>query len=160
MYNIPSFDDWFAAVGRLRDEAQGLILVHAGWSRQDDLGGGHVDLINRKRQANIITLEDPIEYLYKPLKCNVNQREIGTATDSFSEGLRRIFRRPRMSSLWVKCAITRPLKAPCEPPPPVIWCSAPCMALTSAIDGMVNGFQPFADAVDISRRAADPSVSA
>lgn len=51
-----------------------------------------VDMINRSRACNIITLEDPTEYIHKPRKANINQREVGTDTDSFSEGLRRIFR--------------------------------------------------------------------
>ena len=37
-----------------------------------------VDVINSNRKCNIITLEDPIEYLHKHNKSNVNQREIGT----------------------------------------------------------------------------------
>ena len=72
---------------------QGLILVAAS--------GGHgkttsvaamVDLINRRRRCNIITLEDPIEYLHKSLESNINQREIGTDTDSWAEGMRRILK--------------------------------------------------------------------
>jgi twitching motility protein PilT len=51
-----------------------------------------IDFINRNRQCNIITLEDPIEYVHKPVKGIINQREIGTDTSSFSEGLKRIFR--------------------------------------------------------------------
>ena len=51
-----------------------------------------IDYINRRRQCNIITLEDPIEYVHKPIKSMINQREIGSDTASFSEGLKRIFR--------------------------------------------------------------------
>ena len=85
--NLP---DW------LRDYAlkpQGLILVSgpAGHGKTTTLAA-MVDIINSNRGCNIITLEDPIEYLHKHKKSNVNQREIGLDTESFSEGLRHIFR--------------------------------------------------------------------
>ncbi len=51
-----------------------------------------VDIINRERKANIITIEDPIEYTHKHKSSNVNQREVGTDTRSFAEGLKHIFR--------------------------------------------------------------------
>ncbi len=51
-----------------------------------------VDTINRERKANIITIEDPIEYTHRHKNSNVNQREVGTDTNSFGEGLRHIFR--------------------------------------------------------------------
>jgi twitching motility protein PilT len=51
-----------------------------------------VDVINRKRRCNIISLEDPIEFLHKHKNCNVNQREIGIDTVSFQAGLKQIFR--------------------------------------------------------------------
>ncbi|HDH00370.1 MAG TPA: PilT/PilU family type 4a pilus ATPase, partial [Nitrospirae bacterium] len=51
-----------------------------------------IDIINSRRRANIITIEDPIEYLHKHKKSNVNQREIGPDTTSFAVGLKHIFR--------------------------------------------------------------------
>ncbi len=48
--------------------------------------------INRTRPDHIITLEDPIEYVYTPDKCIINQREIGTDTRSYADGLRSILR--------------------------------------------------------------------
>ena len=51
-----------------------------------------IDIINSKRRANIVTIEDPIEYLHKHKKSNVNQREIGPDTASFAVGLKHIFR--------------------------------------------------------------------
>ncbi|MDR1731957.1 MAG: type IV pilus twitching motility protein PilT [Synergistaceae bacterium] len=48
--------------------------------------------INKTRYDHIITIEDPIEYVYRSDKCLVHQREIGTDTESFSEGLRRALR--------------------------------------------------------------------
>ena len=51
-----------------------------------------LDKINHSRREHIITLEDPIEYIYKPDMCLINQREIGKDTASYAEGLRAILR--------------------------------------------------------------------
>ena len=48
--------------------------------------------INKNNKAHIITLEDPIEYIYKPIECIVNQREIGSDTKSYAAGLRAALR--------------------------------------------------------------------
>ena len=48
--------------------------------------------INHTRREHIITLEDPIEYLYTDDKCLISQREIGKDTESYAEGLRAILR--------------------------------------------------------------------
>jgi twitching motility protein PilT len=72
---------------------QGLILVSgpAGHGKTTTLAA-MVDIINSNRRCNIVTLEDPIEYLHKHKKSNVNQREIGLDTKSFYEGLKHVFR--------------------------------------------------------------------
>lgn len=51
-----------------------------------------IDEINRTRNAHVITLEDPIEYLHRHNKSVVTQREIGTDTDSYVTGLRAALR--------------------------------------------------------------------
>ena len=48
--------------------------------------------LNENRRANIITIEDPIEFLHRDINCNINQREIGTDTSSFGSALRRVLR--------------------------------------------------------------------
>jgi len=48
--------------------------------------------INHTRKGHIITLEDPIEYVYTSDKCVINQREVGKDTDSYASGLRAILR--------------------------------------------------------------------
>lgn len=48
--------------------------------------------INRTREAHIVTLEDPVEYIYQPDKCIINQREIGRDTESYGQGLRAVLR--------------------------------------------------------------------
>ncbi len=74
-------------------KTQGLILITgpAGHGKSTTLAA-LVDIINTKRRCNIITLEDPIEYLHKHKNSNVNQREIGNDTASFQDGLKHIFR--------------------------------------------------------------------
>ncbi|MBI5483960.1 MAG: PilT/PilU family type 4a pilus ATPase [Deltaproteobacteria bacterium] len=72
---------------------QGLILVTGptGHGKSTTLAA-LVNLINSKRKCNIITIEDPIEFLHKHKMCNINQREVGKDTPSFREGLNHIFR--------------------------------------------------------------------
>lgn len=74
-------------------KTQGLILVTGptGHGKTTTLAA-MVDVINSRRKCNIITIEDPVEYLHKHKSSNVNQREVGTDTGSFHEGLRHIFR--------------------------------------------------------------------
>ena len=72
---------------------QGLILVTgpSGHGKSTTLAW-MVETINRERKANIITIEDPVEFTFKHKNSNVNQREVGTDTLSFADGLRHIFR--------------------------------------------------------------------
>jgi len=92
---IPTFEelnlpDWIKDYLLL---PQGLILVAGptGHGKTTTIAA-MVDYINNNKRCNIVTLEDPIEYLHKHKKSNVNQREIGFDTKSFHEGLKYIFR--------------------------------------------------------------------
>jgi twitching motility protein PilT len=51
-----------------------------------------VDIVNRERQAHIMTVEDPIEFLHKHNRCVVNQREVGADTQSFAQALKHVLR--------------------------------------------------------------------
>lgn len=51
-----------------------------------------IDHINTNRAENIITIEDPIEYLHRDKKCTISQREVGVDVTSFSRGLRAALR--------------------------------------------------------------------
>ena len=84
---LPDFLEEFAL------RPQGLILISgpAGSGKTTTLSV-LLDIINTNRRCNIITLEEPIEFLHKHKKSNVNQREVGVDTTSFEEGLRSIFR--------------------------------------------------------------------
>jgi twitching motility protein PilT len=72
---------------------QGLILVSgpAGHGKSTSVAG-MIDFINSNKKCNIVTFEDPIEYLHKHKKSNVNQRDVGDDTKSFYEGLKHVFR--------------------------------------------------------------------
>ncbi len=51
-----------------------------------------VDLINTERAEHIVTIEDPIEYLFEPKRSMIDQREVGIDTKEFSSGLKSVFR--------------------------------------------------------------------
>ncbi|MGD8399753.1 MAG: type IV pilus twitching motility protein PilT [Bacillota bacterium] len=77
----------------LTEKSRGLVLVTGptGSGKTTTLAA-LVDLINERRNCHILTLEDPIEYLHRHKQSIVNQREVGTDTDSFSDGLRAALR--------------------------------------------------------------------
>ncbi len=51
-----------------------------------------VELINSTRAEHIVTIEDPIEYIFQPKKCLIEQREVGIDTEDFHTGLHSAFR--------------------------------------------------------------------
>ena len=72
---------------------RGIILVtgETGSGKSTTLAA-ILNEINHTRREHIITLEDPVEYIYHPDKCIINPREIGTDTESYASGLRAILR--------------------------------------------------------------------
>ncbi len=72
---------------------KGLVLVTgpAGSGKSTTLAC-IIDEINRNRNAHVITLEDPIEYLHRHNRSVVTQREVGTDTDNYVTGLRASLR--------------------------------------------------------------------
>ncbi|MBQ7143583.1 MAG: PilT/PilU family type 4a pilus ATPase [Oscillospiraceae bacterium] len=81
------------AVMDLTDLHKGIVLVtgETGSGKSTTLAA-LIDKINHTQYAHIVTLEDPVEYVYKPDKCAINQREVGKDTASFAEGLRASLR--------------------------------------------------------------------
>lgn len=81
------------AVSLFPSMKRGLVLVtgETGSGKSTTLAA-ILNQINRTRNGHIITLEDPVEYIYKPDRCVVNQREIGTDTRSYGDGLRAALR--------------------------------------------------------------------
>ncbi|MBB5351150.1 twitching motility protein PilT [Haloferula luteola] len=71
----------------------GLILVTgAVGSGKSTTLAALVDFINRDREDHILTLEDPIEYVFESKGCHVNQREVHLHTESFAKALRGALR--------------------------------------------------------------------
>lgn len=71
----------------------GLILItgSVGSGKSTSLAS-IVDFINQDREDHILTLEDPIEYVFESKGCHVNQREVHTHTESFAKALRGALR--------------------------------------------------------------------
>jgi len=74
-------------------EQRGLVLATGttGSGKTTTLAA-MVDHINTHRNENIITIEDPIEYLHRDKKCTINQREMGEDVKSFARGIRSALR--------------------------------------------------------------------
>jgi Tfp pilus assembly pilus retraction ATPase PilT len=51
-----------------------------------------LEWLNQTHNRHVVTIEDPIEYLFQPVRCLFTQREVGSDTGSFAEGLRRSLR--------------------------------------------------------------------
>ena len=72
---------------------QGMVIVtgRAGSGKTTTMAA-ITDMINRIRPCHIITLEDPVEYVFERNKALINQREVGRDTDSFAQALRAALR--------------------------------------------------------------------
>jgi twitching motility protein PilT len=72
---------------------RGLVLVTGvtGSGKSTALAA-MIQYINQNKSSNIITIEDPIEFLHRDNKSHINQREVGTDTASFAQALRRVLR--------------------------------------------------------------------
>lgn len=93
--HIPSFSELGlpGQVQQFTEFKQGIVLVtgETGSGKSTTLAC-LLDKINHTQSKHIITLEDPIEYVYKPDLCIINQREIGADTYSFQNGLNSLLR--------------------------------------------------------------------
>jgi twitching motility protein PilT len=80
-------------VTKLAEEQRGIILVTGttGSGKSTTLAA-MIDHINRTRPHHIITLEDPIEYLHEDKHSIINQREVGSDTESFARAMKRVLR--------------------------------------------------------------------
>ena len=77
----------------IAEETRGLVLVTGttGSGKTTTLAS-MINHINERRKENIITIEDPIEYLHRDKKCMISQREVGVDVSSFARGLRASLR--------------------------------------------------------------------
>jgi len=92
---IPSLDQLGLPpiVKKLCDHHQGMILVtgSTGTGKSTTLAA-MIDYLNSTRRLNIISLEDPIEFVHKSKQSQIIQRELGTHLPSFAEGVRAAMR--------------------------------------------------------------------
>lgn len=81
------------ALEKLSMEQRGLIIVTGttGSGKTTTLAS-MIDFMNRNRSDNIITIEDPIEYLHRDRRSIISQREVSNDTESFSVALRSALR--------------------------------------------------------------------
>jgi twitching motility protein PilT len=82
-----------STLARLTNFHQGLVLLTgpAGCGKSSTLAA-LLRLVNEERRDHIVTVEDPIEYLHRPLRCVVNQRQVGRDTESFARALKAALR--------------------------------------------------------------------
>ncbi len=80
-------------VRKLCDHHQGMLLVtgSTGTGKSTTLAA-MIDLLNSTRKLNIVSLEDPIEFVHQSKQSQVIQRELGTHIPSFAEGVRAAMR--------------------------------------------------------------------
>jgi twitching motility protein PilT len=80
-------------VARMAEEQRGIILVTGttGSGKSTTLAA-MIHHINLHRAANILTIEDPIEFVHEDLRSIIGQREVGVDTVSFKDALRRVLR--------------------------------------------------------------------
>ena len=115
--NIPSIDDlglgeW---VKRMCEKSKGFILMTGPtWSGKSTNLAAMIEYINTNLKKHIITIEDPIEFIYKKKQSLINQREIGIHTKSFPNAIKSALREdPDVIMIWemrdpetIKAAIT------------------------------------------------------
>ena len=82
-----------AVLATLADRPRGLVLITGptGSGKSTTLAA-LLDKINSERHGHILTIEDPIEYIHQHKNCLVNQREVHSDTNSFSNALRAALR--------------------------------------------------------------------
>jgi len=94
--DAPSLDDLHLPADSLKDLAlrkRGLVLVTgvAGSGKSTTLSA-MIEFMNRNVERHVVTLEDPVELIFKERYCVISQREIGTDTPTFKQGLKHALR--------------------------------------------------------------------
>ena len=94
-FSVKTFDELglAPALAELAERPRGLVLVTGptGSGKSTTLAA-MIDKVNKERRAHIITVEDPIEFIHKHQQCIINQREVGTDTQSFANALKYALR--------------------------------------------------------------------
>lgn len=80
-------------LNKIASAGQGLVLVTgATGSGKSSTLAAMINYVNRSQPVHILTLEDPVEYVHKPAKARITQREIGHDTEDFNSALRAALR--------------------------------------------------------------------
>lgn len=81
------------AINRVFELQDGLVLVTGptGSGKSTTLAA-IIHQLNQTRSSHIITIEDPIEYMHRPIRCIVNQREVGADSTSYARALKAALR--------------------------------------------------------------------
>ena len=80
-------------LGRIAESERGLVLVTGvSGSGKTSTVAAMVNHINQHQHRHIVTLENPIEFLHRDVKCSVTQREVGVDTETFAVGLQAALR--------------------------------------------------------------------
>ena len=94
--HIPGFEELHlpaSVLKRLAEEHQGLVLISGPTgSGKSTTAAAILEYINQTTACHIVTLEDPIEFMFEEKRSVINQREVGVDTRSFSEGLKNVLR--------------------------------------------------------------------
>jgi twitching motility protein PilT len=93
--SIPSFEELHLpdTLSKLSGEHRGLIIITGttGSGKSTTLAA-MLEHMNTNSTRNILTIEDPIEYIFRDKQCIIAQREVGGDTESFASALRHAFR--------------------------------------------------------------------
>lgn len=93
--NIKKFEDLYLpqSLGDVALQSQGLILFAGvtGSGKSTSIAA-MLQYVNERRKVHIVTIEDPIEYIFKDDKATINQREIGIDCVNFNDALRALVR--------------------------------------------------------------------
>jgi twitching motility protein PilT len=94
-FEVPNADDLGLpeVCKKLSMKPRGLVLVTGptGSGKSTTLAA-MIDYRNRTERGHILTMEDPVEFVHRDQLCYINQREVGSDTESFSNALRRALR--------------------------------------------------------------------
>ena len=93
--NVPNFESLHLppVMARIAEGQQGLVLLSGPTgSGKSTTIASMLQYVNQRRNCHIVTIEDPIEYLFTDDKALINQREIGIDVEDFQQGLKFLMR--------------------------------------------------------------------
>ena len=146
-FKIPSIDTLYLppVLKEFTSYNSGLILVTGptGCGKSTTLAA-MLDYLNEKNQKHVVTLEDPIEYIFTNKKCIFTQRQLGIDTDSFPNGLKYALRQDPdiifIGEMRDKETISSALKA--AETGHLVFSTLHTMGAIETINRIINAFEP------------------